>query len=74
MTAADLASGFDYASNAPWLDALGFGADHRRLSEQNQGRRKAAESMGLPPGFADALGDVPASEQQAVIDQLMRAA
>ena len=72
MTAADLASGFDYASNAPWLDALGFGADHRRLSEQNQGRRKAAESMGLPPSFADALSDVPASERQAVIDQLMR--
>ena len=72
MTPADLASGFDYASNAPWLDALGFGADHRRLSEQNQGRRKAAESMGLPPGFADALSDVPTSERQAVIDQLMR--
>ncbi len=72
MTASDLASGFDYNSNAPWLDALGFGADHRRLSEQNQGRRKAAESIGLPPRFADALDDVPASERQAVIDRLMR--
>ena len=72
MKAADLALGFDYASNAPWLDALGFGADHRRLSEHNQGRRKAAESMGLPPGFADALGDVPTSERQGVIDLLMK--
>jgi hypothetical protein len=72
MTAADLASGFDYASNAAWLDLLGFGADHCRPSEQEPGRRKAAESMGLPPSFADALGDIPDSERQAVIDQIMR--
>ena len=72
MTAAELAPGYDYLGNASWLDALGFGEDHRRRSDQNAGRRKAAESIGLPPEFADAFANVPADERPALIADLLQ--
>lgn len=55
ITAPELASGFPTSGNDAWLNVIEFAAEHRQRSEQHQQRRKAAQSIGLPPELADRL-------------------
>ena len=40
------------------LNAIGFGSDQRRRSEQHVGRRRAAVTMGLPEALADRIAEM----------------
>ena len=55
ITAQELAPGLSAAGDDGWLNILDFGADYRQRSEQHQKRRKAAQTIGLPPELADQL-------------------
>lgn len=55
-----------------WLETLGFGHDHRQRSEQHKARRRAAESIGLPPELADRLGAMSEDARTALGAEMIR--
>lgn len=71
MVQADLASGFTIGGN-DWLQAIGFGDDHRLQGEQHKARRKAGELIGLSPAVIDRLQELPPEALAALNDDVMR--
>jgi hypothetical protein len=67
----DLLPGFTTAGNETWLEAIEFGLENRQRSELGQMRRKAAQSIGLPPELADQLGRLPADAVKALADEML---
>ncbi len=55
ITSAELAKGLSAAGNGAWLDAVDFGADARKRSQEHLERRTAAQTIGLPAELADRL-------------------
>ena len=55
ITSAELAKGLSAAGNGAWLDAVDFGADARKRSQEHLERRTAAQTIGLPVELADRL-------------------
>lgn len=72
MVAADLAPGFTIGGNENWLQAIGFGDDHRLKSEQHKARRKAGELIGLSPTLVDQLQQLPAEALAALNADVMQ--
>ena len=72
MIQADLASGFTIGGNENWLQAIGFGDDHRLKGEQTKARRKAGELIGLSPAVVDRLQELPAEALAALNEDVMR--
>lgn len=72
MVATDLAVGFTVGGNEAWLQAIGFGEDHRLKSEQHKARRKAAELIGLSPAIVDQLQGLPVDALAALNEDMMR--
>ncbi len=58
VTTPDLAEGLVTTGNEAWLNAIGFGADHRERSEKHLANRKAARAIGLPEELADQLASL----------------
>jgi hypothetical protein len=72
ITAPELAVGLSITGNEAWLNAIGFGADHRRRSEQHQTRRRAAQLIGLPEELADELATLPPDALKAFGSEMLQ--
>jgi hypothetical protein len=72
ITSSELAQGFPLQPALKWLEAIGFGADHRQRSELHQARRKAAESIGLTSELADRLQSMSKESRAALAAEMMR--
>jgi hypothetical protein len=72
ITAAELAPGLSTIGNEEWLNAIGFAAEHRRRSEEHQARRRAAQTIGLPPELADHLATLSPEALNALGSEMLR--
>ncbi|OQW75386.1 MAG: hypothetical protein BVN32_11135 [Proteobacteria bacterium ST_bin14] len=72
ITAADLAAGYSPGGNEAWLQAIGFGEEQRKRSDQHKARLKAAELIGLSAELVDQLEGLPAEALAALNEDLAR--
>jgi hypothetical protein len=72
MTGAELATGYTTKGNEEWLQAIGFGAEHRRRSDDHQARRRAAATIGLPEELADQLATLSPEALKAFGTEMLR--
>ena len=72
ITAAELAAGYSLGGNEAWLQAVGFGEEQRKRSDQHRARLKAAELIGLSAELVDQLEGLPAEALAALNEDLAR--
>lgn len=72
MTAAELAAGFSVGGNEAWLQAIGFGEEQRKRSDQHKARIKAGELIGLQADLVEQLEGLPAEALAALNEDLAR--
>ena len=71
-TASDLAIGYSVGGNEAWLQAIGFGEEQRKRSDQHKARIRAGELIGLSASLVDQLAALPADALSALNDDLTR--
>ncbi|KQN92154.1 hypothetical protein ASE90_05345 [Sphingomonas sp. Leaf67] len=72
ITAAELAAGFSQGGNEPWLQAIGFGEEQRKRSDQHKARLKAGELIGLNADLVEKLEGLPADVLAALNEDIAR--
>ncbi|MGJ4949004.1 sacsin N-terminal ATP-binding-like domain-containing protein [Bradyrhizobium sp. HKCCYLS20291] len=72
ITGADLAKGYSRTGNELWLDAIGFGEDDRKRSQEHLARRAAAQTIGLPPELADRLERLSPEALETLGNEMLR--
>jgi hypothetical protein len=72
ITAAELASGFAVTGNEEWLQAIDFGLEYHRRSEEHQTRRRAAVTIGLPEELVDRLAVLSPEALEAFGSEMLR--
>jgi hypothetical protein len=72
LTPADLGEAFICRGTEQWLLEIGFGAEHKRRSEQHQERRRAAEIFGLPQDLADRLLELSAEQRDQLAQDMIK--
>jgi hypothetical protein len=72
ITAPDLAAGFSVGGNEAWLQAIGFGEEQRKRSDQHKARLKAGELIGLKADLVAQLEALPPEALAALNEDLAR--
>jgi len=72
ITAAELAAGFSIGGNETWLQAIGFGEEQRKRSDQHKARIKAGELIGLNAELVEKLEGLPSDVLAALNEDLAR--
>lgn len=72
ITAGELATGFSIGGNEAWLQAIGFGEEQRKRSDQHKARLRAGELIGLNAKLVEKLEGLPPEVLAALNDDLAR--
>lgn len=72
ITPAELAHGYSIGGNEAWLQAIGFGEEQRKRSDQHKARLKAGELIGLNAELVEKLDGLPADVLAALNEDIAR--
>lgn len=72
ITPAELAAGYSVGGNEAWLQAIGFGEEQRKRSDQHKARLKAGELIGLNADLIERLEGLPPEALAALNEDLAR--
>jgi len=72
ITPAELSHGYSVGGNEAWLQAIGFGEEQRKRSDQHKARLKAGELIGLNAELVEKLEGLPADVLAALNEDIAR--
>ncbi|QUT05556.1 hypothetical protein KFK14_21775 [Sphingobium phenoxybenzoativorans] len=72
ITSAELGAGYSVGGNDAWLQAIGFGEEQRKRSDQHKARIKAGELIGLNADLVEKLDGLPADVLAALNEDIAR--